>query len=188
MPPIALAIGRLVPQKGFDLLIEAVALVGPDVLDSWQVEILGEGPCREELQQLLVSRGLSDRVHLVGQVRDVVERLSRASLFVLSSRFEGFPNALTEAMAAGVASISFDCPTGPRELITPGVDGVLVPPGDVVALSKALTELMTSPDKRRRIGEAARVSMSKYAPNHVGDQWDGLIDEVVSRVRHRRRR
>lgn len=184
-PPTIVASGRLVEQKGFDLLIDALAMLGPGALGDWQVEILGEGECREALQQRLSASGLEAHVTLVGQVGDVDAHLERASIFVLSSRFEGFPNALSEAMAWGVPSVSFDCPTGPRELLVDGITGRLVPPEDVAALSRAIGDLMRAPAERARLGAASRRSLDRYAPALIADAWDDLIEGATAHVRHR---
>lgn len=186
-PPTILAAGRLVPQKGFDLLLAALARLDPTTLSEWRTVILGEGHLRASLEEQVRQLGLEDHVDLPGQVPSTAGWLCRSSLFVLSSRFEGFPNALAEAMAWGLPVIAFDCATGPRELMRDGTNGRLVPEGDVDALTAALADLTTSPEGRRRLGEAARDSMQRYAPDTIVDLWDSLIGEVVHRVRDSRR-
>src|SRR6476659_8972473 len=123
-PPVLVALGRLVPQKGFDMLLEAFAPVAARH-PGWRLEVWGEGPDRAQLESRRDALGLGGRVRFPGVTPHADELLRRASIFVLSSRREGFPMVLGEAMANGVASISFDCPSGPRELITDGVDGLL---------------------------------------------------------------
>ena len=121
---------------------------------------------------------------LAGQVSDVERRLSTATMFVLSSRFEGFPNALTEAMSWGLPVVAFDCPTGPRELIQDGVNGRLIAQNNVGALRAAIAELIRSPDERLRLGAEARRSLGRFEPNEIADAWDLLFEEVTLRVRH----
>ena len=187
-PPTIVAAGRLVHQKGFDVLIEALGGIDRALLGPWQLEICGEGEARRELEAQIDNLGLRDRVHLAGSVRDLDAHLERASIFAFPSRFEGFPNALTEAMAWGLPVVASDCPTGPRELIDDGVSGRLVPVDDPKALAGALTALIESPAERARLGAAARRSLGSFDPDKIAAVWSDLFEEVISRVRHRRRR
>jgi glycosyltransferase involved in cell wall biosynthesis len=98
-----------------------------------------------------------------------------ASVFVLSSRYEGFPLVLIEALAAGLAVVSFDCPTGPAEILTDGTDGLLVPPEDVRALAAALDRVMGDESLRRRLAAAAPAAVLPYSPQRVGRRWDELL-------------
>ena len=128
--PIILGIGRLARQKGFDLLLPAFASTG--LADQgWRVVILGEGEDRKALAQLSDDLGLSGSVEMPGHVSDVAGWIARSRIFALPSRYEGFPNALLEAMHLGTASVSFDCPSGPRDLIEHGVNGLLIQAEDV---------------------------------------------------------
>ena len=151
------AMGRLAPQKGFDLLIDAFARAAQDKPD-WSLSILGEGPERRRLEEQIHKRGLEGRVRLCGWVSDPATVLRNCDAFVLSSRFEGFPNALLEAMALGLPAIAADCPSGPAEIIRHEVDGLLVAARDVPALSAAIRRLLSDDQLRGRLGaEAAHV-------------------------------
>ena len=118
----------------------------------------------------------------MGATRDLGEALSQGSLFVLSSRFEGFGIVLVEAMSKGLAVVSFDCPRGPGEIIEDGRDGVLVPAGDVGALSRALLGVVEDEERRRALGAAALESARRYDPGAVGAGWAALVDELAPRI------
>lgn len=172
------AIGRLTEQKGFDLLLHAFAKVGA-AKNRWTLEIIGDGPGREMLGEMARKLAIGQRIRFVGRVSSPWELLKRASLFVLSSRYEGFPNAVLEAMACGVAVISFDCPSGPREIITHGVNGVLVPAGDVEQFARAMEELMTNDCERRRIAENGRRDVGRFTLDRIMSTWDQLTEEIA---------
>ncbi len=178
---IAVAAGRLNSQKGFDLLIEAwkpVAEAHPD----WQLRIYGRGLHREALKRQARDAGLAGQVLLLGATRDLGSALASGSVFVLSSRFEGFGIVVVEAMSKGLAVVSFDCPRGPGEIIDDGRDGVLVPPGDVPALSRALLDVVGDEEKRRVLGTAALETARRYDPAAVGKSWVTLMDELAPRI------
>ena len=175
---VAVAAGRLNSQKGFDLLIAAwrpVAAAHPD----WQLRIYGRGLQRAALRQQILEAGLSDDVLLLGPTRDLGEALSQGSVFVLSSRFEGFGIVVVEAMSKGLAVVSFDCPRGPGEIIDDGRDGVLVPAGDVEALSRALLDVVGDEERRRALGAAALETARRYDPKTVGADYAALLDDLV---------
>lgn len=176
--PTVLAVGRLQWQKGFDLALRAMALL-PAALSDWRLVILGEGSQRAELEELRDGLGLADRVEMPGRVADPRPWLDRAQVFVMSSRTEGFPNALCEAMAAGLAVVSTDCPSGPADIITSGVDGLLVAPEDPKALAAAMTRLMEDRKLRRRLADAAPAISNRYAMGAVLQLWDELVAEVA---------
>jgi glycosyltransferase involved in cell wall biosynthesis len=175
---VVLAAGRLVPQKGFDLLIEAFARVAAEY-PAWNLCILGEGPLRSALTAQAAALGVGTRVRLPGHVAHPQAWMRRADLFVLSSRFEGLPNVLLEAMAHGMPCISFDCASGPAELIEHGVDGWLLPSEDVGALATAMRALMADEALRHRLGSAAAKITQRYAMDAVLAQWHALIASVL---------
>ena len=185
--PVILAAGRLARQKGFERLVRAFAAVAPEIA-GWRLRICGAGPEAAALRQLAGELGVGRRVDLPGCVPDMALELSRASVFALTSRFEGLPMVLLEAMTAGLPIVAFDCPTGPGEVIDDGRDGVLVPDGDEDALAAALRALVADPGRRRALGEAAaQAAAEAYAPATVGRHWDRVLADVTGTRPARRR-
>jgi glycosyltransferase involved in cell wall biosynthesis len=174
---VLLAAGRLLPQKGFDMLLDAFAPVAAKHTD-WQLQIFGAGPRHAELADQIKRLGLTGRAHLKGLTAGLDEQFRAASMFVLSSRYEGLPMVLLEAMTAGVPSVAFDCPTGPAEIIDHGTTGLLVPPEDVAALTAGICELIENPEKRRALGSAALESSRRYSIAAVSKQWDDLFTDL----------
>jgi glycosyltransferase involved in cell wall biosynthesis len=179
--PVVVAAGRLETQKGFDLLIRAwerVAEAAPD----WQLRIYGSGPRRDDLRRMILERGLYDRVLLMGRTKRLGEAMAGASLFVLSSRFEGFGMVIVEAMSKGLPVVSFDCPRGPGEIIRHGRDGILVPPEAVDGLADGMLELIQDVPKRRRYGAAAVENARSYAVDSIAEQWEELLRVLTNRA------
>ncbi len=172
--PLILAMGRLVPQKGFDLLLQAFARIAPAFPD-WRVAIAGEGPERSTLARLSEQLGVAHRVNFLGHVRGADAWMSRASLVVQPSRFEGFPNVVLESMGMGAAVISADCPAGPSELIEDGVNGRLVPVENVDALSRVMSELMSAPLMRARLGSEALKVRERFRQDLIMAQWKSVL-------------
>ena len=178
-PRRILAVGRYVPQKGFDLLIAAFAAVAERFPD-WELVIVGEGPERTDLESLLARHSCAARVSLLGPVGNMGDWYASAELFVLSSRFEGFPNTLLEAMAHGIAPIAADCPTGPRTLITDGVDGLLVPPDDSHHLAVAMERLMADDALRRRLAERALDARQRFSVESIAKLWTNIVERQAA--------
>lgn len=174
------AIGRLAPIKGFDLLLPAFAEASARV-PGWTLEIWGEGPERPALEAQIRQLGLADRVRLPGQTDRPFEVLLAADLFVLPSRAEGFPNALAEAMACGLPVLSTDFGGAVLEMVEDGVDGVLVPPEDPPALAEALVRLMGDPEARRRLGARAGQLAERCSAAQVLAQWDETLARVQAK-------
>jgi GalNAc-alpha-(1->4)-GalNAc-alpha-(1->3)-diNAcBac-PP-undecaprenol alpha-1,4-N-acetyl-D-galactosaminyltransferase len=172
------AMGRLVRQKGFDHLLEAFRLCA-DRHPKWSLDILGEGNERRSLETMRTELGLSDRVRFLGIVKEPSTVLRQADLFVMSSRFEGFPLALIEAMACGLPTISTDCPTGPSEIIRNDIDGILVPPGDVTALAGAMDRLMGNPAERRRLAARAVDVVERFGTCKIMTIWNELLARIA---------
>jgi GalNAc-alpha-(1->4)-GalNAc-alpha-(1->3)-diNAcBac-PP-undecaprenol alpha-1,4-N-acetyl-D-galactosaminyltransferase len=173
-----LAIGKLSPQKGFDLLIKAFAQVC-DPHPEWTLTILGEGEMRSELEDLCLQLGLRDRVFMPGVVKNIDLHLRKADVFALTSRFEGFPVTLCEAMACGVPVIATDCLSGPREIIHNGIDGLLVVTENVDALASGLDLLMSDPVKRQYLSHHAPSVLNRFGVEPVMAMWNSAIKQVM---------
>ncbi len=174
--PMLLAVGRLDPQKGFDLLLQAFARVTAQ-FPEWRLVILGEGAERTMLEALRASLGLEAVVDLPGRVQDVESWMARASLMVQPSRFEGFPNVVLEGMGMGLPVISADCRSGPSDIINDGENGILVPVEKVLPLAKAMANLMDDPKARLDLGQAALAVREVYSEQRIMVLWEALLEE-----------
>jgi glycosyltransferase involved in cell wall biosynthesis len=169
---LLLAVGRMDEGKQFDRLLDSFAALASRHL-SWDLVILGEGPMRPRLEQQVAAFGLQRRVMLPGRAGNIGDWYSRADLYVMSSRFEGFPNTLAEAMAHGCAAVSYDCDTGPRDIIRHEQGGLLVTPvGDVAALTSALDRLMGDDAERKRMAALAIEVRERYSLQRILTLWD----------------
>ena len=177
-----IAVGRLVDQKGFDLLISAFARIADNV-PLWDLVIVGDGANKQALKMQLDAMGLRERIHLAGRVGNVQDWYEGAGLYVMSSRLEGFPNTLIEAMACGLPAVSFDCETGPADIIRDGIDGILVPPGDIDALAAALQKLMLDEPSRSAMSERAKEIRHRLSLERVTADWQALFDELDAKAK-----
>ncbi len=175
---IVLAVGRLNPVKGFDLLIKAFAKVKNR---DWRLRVVGDGREREKLEKLVKKLNLEERVKLIGLVKDVELEYKRASIFVLSSRTEGFPGVLCEAMGYGCAVISFDSPSAPREIITDKKDGILVKPNSIEELASKIDYLIDNPKIRDNLAQNAQKISNRLSIDIIGIKWFRVIDKILRR-------
>ena len=169
-----IAMGKLTRQKGFDLLLRAFAKSVAHNSD-WRLVIFGEGNERPQLTRLIGELKLEDKVELKGLTSSAREEFLKSDLFVLSSRWEGFPCVLAEAMACQLPVIAFDCPTGPAELIDHDRNGLLVANGKVEALAQAMSSLMGDEKKRRRLSEEVAAIRDRLSPTKVLHAWNEQV-------------
>ncbi|MEG2068133.1 MAG: glycosyltransferase family 4 protein [Tannerellaceae bacterium] len=172
-----IAVGRYMPQKGFDRLIPAWKIVSEQHPD-WTLRIYGDG-MRKELQAQIESLGITGTCLLEHTVPNIADKYGESSIFVLSSRFEGFGLVITEAMACGVPPVSFACPCGPRDIISDGEDGLLVENGNIKQLAEKLCYLIEHEDLRKEMGKQARIHAERFKIEHIGQQWKELVESVI---------
>lgn len=173
---MVLAAGRLTRAKGFDLLLESWAMLEADFPD-WKLCIAGDGEERQSLERRIRERGLHN-VELPGRAADMGSLYRQAGLFALPSRDEGFGMVLIEAMAYGRPVVSFACKAGPRDIVTDGENGLLIPAGDCAGFSRGLRRLMGSEQLRREMGEQAKLSLARFRLQDILDQWELLLQAL----------
>jgi glycosyltransferase involved in cell wall biosynthesis len=172
---VVASIGRLSHAKGVDLLLDVWAEAAPRQ-PGWILRIYGAGEYEDALRQQCTGLGLDDSVEWAGQTDDVTVALGRSSVFVQSSRGEGFPLVLLEAMACGVPCAAFDCSPGVREIVRDGEDGLLARHGNISELARQLVRLMADENLRDTMGEKARQNVQRFAPDVITRRWEELFD------------
>lgn len=168
----ALAVGRLCAQKGFDLLINAWDMIAKDVRKGWTLDILGSGPDETALRELIVAKGLQSEISILTPLHDISSIYLNHSIYCFSSRYEGFGLSLMEAMAFGLAPVSFDCPCGPSEVIQDGINGFLVAQNDTSKYAKRISMLMNDYILRAEMGKkASKTILDNYSEETVMKLW-----------------
>lgn len=170
--------GRLVKQKGYDLLIDAWKTVH-EKYPEWILDIYGEGEDRNTLLEHININQLEKSIIIHEPTTDIYNKYMESSIYVMSSRWEGFGLVLAEAMSCGIPCISFDCPHGPSDIITEGEDGLLVENGNVKQLAKKIGHLIEREDLRKQMGEKARENIKKFLPSNVMPQWSELFQKLL---------
>lgn len=176
---IVVSIGRLTYQKGYDLLIEAWSLIEKKHPD-WSLHIYGEGEDKAKLEDLIIRFNLQN-ITLKGTTNDVQSLYDSASIYVMSSRFEGFGMVLIEAQSRGLPIVSFDCPSGPAEIISDNIDGYLVENGNTEMLADRISHLIENEPIRRKFSDNVLLSAKRFEPEKIISQWITLIEDERSR-------
>lgn len=174
-----LAVGRLDYQKGFERLVEAWEEVKKDkIFNDWRLDIFGKGECQDMLQQMIDERDLQDCLFLNQPTTAILDEYKKSSLLVMSSRYEGFPMVLLEAMSAGLPVVSFDCKCGPKDMIQDGRNGLLVKEGDISGLANAMKRMMAEVNFRICLSKEARKVSEYYSETIVMQQWKDLFETI----------
>ena len=168
--------GRYMTEKGFDRLLKVWSLVNKQFYD-WHLYIFGNGD-RTAYQRIAEHMQLCNTVHLMPATKDIAEEFSKSSIYVMSSRYEGFGLVLAEAMSCGLPCVSFDCPYGPREIIRDGEDGFLVEDGNIDELAQKLKQLMSDKELRKTMGAKAAMNITRYKPDNIMAQWIKLFQSI----------
>jgi glycosyltransferase involved in cell wall biosynthesis len=184
---VVVSAGRFVPRKGFDRLVAAWVPIAEEFPD-WRLHLYGDGPEEPTIRQAIADHGLEDVVHLKGYTDSFDDVLFDSSLYAMGSTSEGFPMVLVEAMGKGVPLVAFDCPRGPADMIEDGVNGRLVPDGDLAGFSAALRELIADPARRAAMGKAGLLRARDYEMTSIAGQWEALFDELQAQGATRRER
>lgn len=177
-PNRILCVGRLTKQKGYDYLIQAWARIS-NKYPTWSIDIFGHGELEATLNQMITEYKLSNSVRINKPTDNIYNEYENSSIFILSSRFEGFGLVLIEAMSCGVPCISFDCPHGPSDIITHGEDGFLVPLGDIEKMAESIEWMITHNEERLRMSGNARQKARQYTSEAIMPQWVELFEKVA---------
>ena len=174
---VVISAGRFVPRKGFERLVAAWEPIAHEFPD-WQMHFYGAGPEEPSIRQAIADHGLTDVVHVKGYSQAFDQVLVDSSVYAMGSTSEGFPMVLVEAMGKGLPIVAFDCPRGPADTIEDGVNGRLVPDGDIAGFTSALRQLIADPALRRTMGAAGLVRARDYEMANIAAQWETLIEAL----------
>lgn len=176
-PKRVIAVGRYFDEKGYDMLLQAWSIVEKEN-NEWILDIFGDGN-KSYYERIANSLGLDmQRCHLNDSIVDVQKEYLSSSLFVCTSRFEGFGMGIIEAMACGLPVVAFDCLWGPRSIIKNGIDGILVENGNVGKMAKAILSMINSPDNLSQLGKNARKNVCRFNMDIVAEQWKQIFDSL----------
>jgi amylovoran biosynthesis glycosyltransferase AmsD len=176
---IILSIGRIDFPKGYDILLDVFNRFC-DVNKDWNLRIIGDGPLGKFIKKMISDKGLSERVSIIPSSSNIVEEYLNASVYLMTSRSEGLPMVLLEAQSCGLPIISFDCETGPSDIVNDGTDGYLIEMYNIEKMGYRLSELCSDFNKRKEFGQNARENVKKFFPDQVYNKWKVLFDRFQS--------
>lgn len=175
-----LAVGRHCPQKGFDLLVDIWNALPVNLKNDWYLDIVGNGPCKDELQCKIDNLGLSKSISLIPQTNDIEKEYLNHRIFCFPSRYEGFPLALMEAMSFSIPPVAFDCPCGPADMIINGQNGFLIEPGNIGDFTEKLRYLMENDSLYSHMALAASSHIkSNFSEDKVMKKWQDLFETIL---------
>ena len=184
LKPVVLSVGRLSEQKAYDRLIRVHASLRQRGVEHHLV-ILGEGPERGQLECLAAQLEVSDSCFLPGNMSDPQVWMNASTVFALSSRYEGLPLVLIEALNSGIPIAAMDCPSGPREILDGGACGLLVPPDDESALANAIENLLKDPNLRLALAERGKKKAKEYDSESIIPRWENLLSRIIDDASHK---
>lgn len=169
-------VARFVDQKNYPELLKNINVFKkyPD----WKLEIYGNGPDEEKMQEIIISRGLENNIKIIKSVPNIKDKYLESSMLILASKYEGLPMVLIEAMSFGLPCVSFDCPTGPKKLIKDNEDGFLVENGNYDELNEKIKLLMGNIELRKKLGSKAKENIKRYSSEEIQKVWDKTFEEV----------
>lgn len=170
-----LSIGTYSPRKGYDRLLKEIKPFF-DLHPDWQLILIGDGPLRSKMEQIVIDKSLTKNVHIRGVTENVASIYLNSSIYIMTSKFEGFPMVLLEAKSFGLPIVSFDCPTGPSEIIEDN-DGFLVKNGDFESFIEKLHLLAQDRNLRQKMGCQALINIKKFSADSILKKWERLLDE-----------
>ena len=172
-----ISLGRFTFQKGYDLLIDSINLI-KDHLNGWIVELYGYGEDKESLQNKVFQNNLDKIIYVKENTKDVESIYNSASIYLSSSRYEGFGMVLLESQSCGLPAVSFDCPCGPSDIIIEGKTGFLVPLGDVKKMSEKILELINNEELRIKMGKQAAIESRRFSTEKISEMWKNLLEKI----------
>ena len=174
-----IAVGRLDYQKGFDRLLDAWALIPVELRKFWRLDIFGQGEWEEKLKQQIVRLGISESATVNQPTDKIFDEYAASDFLVMTSHYEGFPMVMIEAMACGVPTVCFDFLCGPRDIIANGINGIIVPEGDLQALATAMQQLMEHPEQLAHLSEQAKRISEEFSQEVIMKRWDLFMNDQI---------
>ncbi len=174
-----IAVGRLDYQKGFDRLLDAWALIPAELRKFWHLDIFGQGEWEEKLKQQIVTLGIDESAAVNKPTDKIFDEYAASDFLVMTSHYEGFPMVMIEAMACGVPTVCFDFLCGPRDIIANGINGIVVPEGDLQALATAMQQLMERPEQLQHLSDQAKRISEEYSQEVIMKRWDLFMNDQL---------